>query len=75
MPRPKDKTYKLKTFSKNKTQKKNTILHSIPEEEQESYLTREIEINPLLRELVSKDVIFLALGSSTFQNLETKLRN
>lgn len=75
MPKPKENLFKMKTYSKTKTTKKASLLPDIPEEAQESYLTKELEMNPLLRELVLKEVLFIALGSATYQNLESKLRS
>lgn len=66
MPKPKQQTFKMKTYSKTKTTKKSSMLPTIPEEAQESYLTKELEMNPLLRELIVKEVLFLAVGSSTY---------
>ncbi|CDW75782.1 UNKNOWN [Stylonychia lemnae] len=76
MPKPKEKIFKLKTFSKTVTQIKKTI--SKKSESilltQDLALTQQIEGNPLLRELVTKDALIVALGSTTFQNLENKIR-
>ena len=38
-------------------------------------IAREVCRDPLLEELITKDVILLAIGSTTFQNLEFKLRS
>eukprot|EP00347_Sterkiella_histriomuscorum_P005365 403356888 len=75
LPMGKDKYFKVKTFSKTSTQIKKTLSKPTDLASQELYLTQQVESNPLLRELITKEVLILALGSATFQNLDSKLKS
>lgn len=43
-------------------------------EEEEAILANQVNKDPLLQELLSKEVVLLAIGSATYQGLEHKIK-
>lgn len=78
IPNIKDRSFKVKSHNKQKTQIKKRLLHAhhreLTEEEQEAMLTQQIERDPLLHELITKEVLVMAISSSTYQNLAGQIK-
>jgi hypothetical protein len=78
VPAQRDKSFKVKSHLKHKTQIKKKLAHfhhqELTEEEQEVILTQQIEKDPLLHELITKEVIIMAISSTTYQNFADQIK-
>jgi hypothetical protein len=72
MPQKRRTMYKMKTTLKSRTSKKATYLPTITEAAEEQ-LEKQIERNPFIKTVTTKEVFMIACSSNTFQNLAKRL--
>ena len=70
VPMPKNKSFKVKIYNKAKSQIKSNFTFGtntgIMPQDEEAILTSQISRDSLLQELISKEVVLLAIGSATY---------
>ena len=70
-PAPKDKSFKLMNYKKTKHDKKVTFMETIPED-MKDLIESKMETDKSLKSLLDCEMVLIAVGSSTYQNLHEK---